>query len=854
MKKRLIFALTGVLACFAIALASSALLPKAPSVAQTKPYALGSATVQAERLEVEQDGKEGKLTTPSVGNRCNFVSGQILESSSSGGSMTYEVNLEQAGTYVVKLAYFTGMSGTELIVCANDGAEVRTGELTANGWATAGEVWTYYANVEVELKQGKNKLFIKQAPVASGESKKYVNLDFIELYKKGDVFYYPIESKLYPELAGNWEVGERIEAEWMTYSGSVAISGVKEERQNYVNHISGQISQLNSYTASFAVNAPSDGRYAMKLCYLTGSNNASMAFDVAVGGGAVVTSDPLYVNGWTSDANIVPFLTQIEIELARGVNTLTVKQNKTSGYYINFDYVEIYPIDEVPYSAIERNLYPELAGGNPIGARIEAEHGVTVETTGRSYQEIASANVSGSLMWKGASPLRYSVYAEEAGEYYLQIVNYCAGTLGAVTQMQYDMTIGGKDYSFTDFALSSYEQNGGYIQSAQYFTVELKQGLNEVLLNGVSGTKKMHTDFFCFFPKTDMIDEVLQAEHYAVGATKVIKSHAKYPEIDEFATEFVSGKTSTVVLRPKASEAGYYDLFVRAWSGAGCGFDLSVNGGEKTFYPTKNSGWVSQGGLQAPKDNVYRVYLEQGENVLTFSKNSSCYVDLDWIYLTKEKVTAECNAPDGFRISVNQTLPIASVDFTVRDEDVARVENGAVTGLKGGETELVFACATPNGHTYERVYKLYVEKILYEGDDLLAPDLTVGYNGAPQTYSGASAPQGWRIAYNVDATLVTPGTVNVIVKFSHDVYGDVYRQATFTVEKGTYAGGDLVAHDVTGTFDGTTRYFVQATAPEGWEIAYSTNGRTVKGVTEVKVVFTHAYYETVVKTVYIRVS
>ena len=96
--------------------------------------------------------------------------------------------------------------------------------------------------------------------------------------------------------------------------------------------------------------------------------------------------------------------------------------------------------------------------------------------------------------------------------------------------------------------------------------------------------------------------------------------------------------------------------------------------------------------------------------------------------------------------------------------------------------------------------------------------------------------------------------MTVTVKFTHDVYEDVLMQATFTVKKGVYTGIDLVADNVTGTFDGVTRYFVHATAPEGWDISYSTNGRTVKGVTEVKVVFSHAYYEDVVKTVTITVE
>ena len=80
------------------------------------------------------------------------------------------------------------------------------------------------------------------------------------------------------------------------------------------------------------------------------------------------------------------------------------------------------------------------------------------------------------------------------------------------------------------------------------------------------------------------------------------------------------------------------------------------------------------------------------------------------------------------------------------------------------------------------------------------------------------------------------------------------KEVTFTVAPAVYEGTELVAESVTGFYDGVTRYEITASAPTDWEIFYSTNGRTVPGVTTVCVTFTKDGYAPVQKTATLTVN
>ena len=846
----LIFSLTLIIGILSVLLMSSKTVE-----ASSEYYILGEKTVQSQRLEAESASQhEGKVSTPSVGTKSCFVSGSIVELSATGGSATYNVNMETSGEFVVKIAYFSGDSSKnpQLSVAVNEGTPIVSSVLAINGWATAGEIWTYYVNITVELNEGMNKIFISQDSSSTG----YVNLDFIEIYKSNDVYYYPIESKLDPELAGNYTIGERIEAEWMTYSGSAKVTGL--ENTTVYNPLSGKLIELNAHTASFKLDVEKAGTYAVKIAYYTGSTSTSMMLDV-ITNGVTTTTSPLQMNGWGKVGNMSTLYIQVNVNLVEGVNEIKIKQNSaSSGYYINFDFVEFYELDNVKYYPIEKNLYPDLAGANLVGERIEAESGFHVNKSGRCYAEITGANISGTLLYLGSSPLQYSVYAEEAGTYYLQIANYSAGDVGSTTSMKYKMTIAGKTYELTSFKLESYGAGNSYLQNIAYFEVELEKGINVFQLNSISATNKTHTDFFKFFKKTDNIDKVGQFEDYAVGSVKVLKSEQTYEEIDEFAAEFNTVRSGEIVVPVTASEAGYYDLYVRSWCGSAEGaFDLSINNGETKAYLVGNTGWVSAGGIQQPIDNVYRIYLNAGENTLKFTKNAAAYVDFDWFYITKEKTLVEPNNGNGYKINVNEELILSDLDITVKDSNIATSVGGKIIGLAGGKTEIYVSYTMDNGYVLQRKYDLTVEKIDYTGNELLAENQNVAYDGQPHYYNAAVAPEGWSVVYsNNDTGLTTPGSKEITIKFVHDsgVYNDVLMSAILTVTKGDYTGNDLVVEDVFGIYDGTTEYTVEATAPEGWDINYSSNGRVVEGVTTVTVTFSHPYYNDVVKTADITVN
>jgi len=643
---------------------------------------------------------------------------------------------------------------------------------------------------------------------------------------------------------------ERLEAENATTVGKV--SG-PSATPNFVS--GGKVLELSNSggSATYTVKMEQAGDYVVKCAYFTNSSGAKLSVS-ANSGTAVVTDALLRTGGWASTGKILCRYAHVTVSLNAGENTVVVKQGASSGTtYVNLDFIELYPKDSVFYYETERNGNPTVAGAFALNERIEAEYGYNLADAGVSTIEYSGNCISGWLMKQNTSALQYAVEVPKAGEYYLQIVGSAAGAFGETTQMEYALTVNGTALTLTDFPLATYQGGGNVVQTASYHTVTLQQGVNLIVLNAITSTKQAHTDFFTVFEKGNEIGRTLELERYVDGLAKVIKSGHDYPEISGDVVEFSTQAESTIRVPVTVDEAGGYDLYLRGWTGtANAKVNLSLNGTQSVL-SVAQTGWVTSSGLQAPKDNVYRIELQEGANELVFTQSGSIYVDMDWIYLSKEKVSQAPSAQGGYVVKVGEELSVGE-GVTVADQSLATVANGVLTAIKAGTTTLKTTVTMDNGYSYARTYPLTVEKIAYDGTDLVAEDVTVPYSGAPVYYNGASAPQGWRVTYaNNDEPLQGVGEKTVYVKFSHDVYEDVIKQATLTVTKANYAGEDLVADDVSGFYNGTV-YAVVPTAPEGWEITTSGNSRRVVGESIVQVAFTHPYYNDVVKTATISVA
>lgn len=276
-------------------------------------YNFGSATTRADRLEAE----DHNTNSAKVNTLSGFASGKVVEM---GGSnrLTFQVNAETAGTYVMKFAYFTNFNAS-MNVIVNDNAAQNMGTVRTNGWSsnnasTCGRKMIFFKNYEIELEVGTNTVVIQN-------SSSYTNVDFVEFYKADSVYYYPIER----QQLGMQQVGERIEAEWgystyahyyadaMKYDANTSVSGC------LVALYASGASTTTAATMNYTVNAEQAGEY-----YLLVSNSGDQLEGCqqtwTINGESKVL-DFSYDN--TTIGNVLQTKHVFEVNLKQGENKIT---------------------------------------------------------------------------------------------------------------------------------------------------------------------------------------------------------------------------------------------------------------------------------------------------------------------------------------------------------------------------------------------------------------------------------------------------------------------------------------------------------------------------------------------------
>ena len=307
------------------------------------------------------------------------------------------------------------------------------------------------------------------------------------------------------------ERADRLEAENHNTSNKATNS--------YSPYASGEVLEMaKSSEITLTVNAEQAGEYVLKYAYFTADSTARMT--VEVNGGSAKDMGAMSCNGWASQGNKTGnvegkrmlFFHNFNVDLAEGTNTVVI-QNSVK--YTNVDFIEFYKADDVYYYPIER----QLLGMQYTGERIEAEWGCPTDPT--KYTEaikydgnssISGCQISLDSDTRQAAEMNYTVYAEKAGEYYLQISN--AGN--QETGCEQTWKINGEEMTFAfDFDNTSL---GNVYQTEHVFPVTLQEGKNTISFTKKTGS--ISTDWFKLIEKTDNLNTIIQAEDYTLGAVK----------------------------------------------------------------------------------------------------------------------------------------------------------------------------------------------------------------------------------------------------------------------------------------------------------------------------------------------
>lgn len=648
------------------------------------------------------------------------------------------------------------------------------------------------------------------------------------------------------------ERADRFEAEDST-------SGAKRNQNSPL--ASGKVLEMGGTSqVTLTVNAETAGDYVLKYAYFTGSSAARMT--VNVNGSGAKDMGAMRVNGWASTGTTgtksgmrMVFYKNYDIKLNAGENKVVIT-NKAN--YTNLDFVEFYRADNVYYYPLER----QQLGMQYTGERIEAEHGYATnwDTHTGVITYDGNSNISGSQVGlsgtaRGPAEMNYIVNAEKAGEYYLQISNAGNQKTGCEQTWKINGEAMTLAFDYDDTSL------GNVYQTEHVFTVNLKEGKNAISFTQKTGT--VNTDWFKLIEKNDNMNTIIQAEDCTLGAVKsaykVDKEVEIYPGftgqrlctyIDGFVAEFHGSRKGSIAIPVTAPEDGYYDLYVRSYTGSNSAkFLMSVDGENETAYPVRKTGWLSSGLKFYSADNSYRLYLTKGEHTLTIRKDASAYIDFDWFYITKSAIGEGLK---GGKLTLEQGVAynVGDAQIEVSDDGIVSFRDGSIVLNEAGETTVYHKIQMndKNNYVYKIPYKVVTKKVNIDDVDLLvARNKTVVYNGSKQEYADASAPDGWTIKYYYgDGNFTDVGVYSVTVQFIHDGYSTVRKDVLLTITPADYNGDGLKVEKTEYTYDGTM-HMLTAKAPDGWDIVYENNGRKNTGKQTVTVYFSHKNYNTITK-------
>ena len=666
-----------------------------------------------------------------------------------------------------------------------------------------------------------------------------------------------------------------VEADTTYALGNSQVASTRLEAENYISvgtttnkhskYVSGSVVEFGTLNATtndygivnYTVNMAEEGQYVLKYGYFTSSATANLS--ISVNDASTKSMGTMLVNGrqggtggiGTGNNHRMVFYHNYEVSLNKGNNTIMIFSENAER--VDFDFIELYRASDVYYYPIEK----QLLGQQWVGERIEAEYGLNVSDVITRYSNAYGLGTQGNLSngnavglgsnASNAATMKYIVNAKKAGKYHLQIAATCNNAV--INTPQY-WTINGNKQLLTLNTIVGTGSNS--YTCVDKFEVDLIEGANEITFTAYAKIS-CNIDYFTLLDIDETkLDTILQAENYASGIIRCLPK--LYPGATEgYVTEFANGREGYIAVNLDVEEEGYYDLYVRGFTGAqNAQLRLIVNDVTSVVDTEFNNNWLGSYPKIGIKDNYYPVYLKSGTNTVKMAFQTN-YFTMDWFHISKSKVVGN-NGTD-FILNKGETYPVSLSNALVADYNVATIENGNLVAKNGGETYLSYQVSLPNGYKFYRKHKVVVNTESQENVNFVFNDETFFYDGTAKQIT-AIAPEGWSVTYRgYEKELVKPGTYVVKAIFESDTYytningvntNRVIKEATLTIEKGNYTGSDLVLEDQTFAYDGNAHSLV-ASAPEGWQVIYENNSRIYRGKVEVKAYFIHKYYNMVTK-------
>lgn len=594
----------------------------------------------------------------------------------------------------------------------------------------------------------------------------------------------------------------------------------------------------DSGSITYEFNMENEGEYRLAIGYYTGGSAPKMKVKINEGNEEEYTLDVL--NGWCKDTKRLPIAKDLNVNLKKGKNTITIK---ASGPWVNFDYIAIFNLDD-PYEDYE--MYNHLKAD---GSRIQAEwcRDVVGNYSDKNIRIIDAAGCTdGNLLSVDDDYLStpgWVVEASEAGEYILQVAYYGAAGSNAT----YKWNINGTN-KYLVFPACPADWNYNSYSSKVEFKVNLNEGKNVIYYN-YDRAGYADFDWFRLFKRETKLDTKIEAEDFVIGDASTQKNKDKYPFISNYVVELAKGKVAFDI---EVNEKGTYSLFTSTYTATSGAYQyISINGNKtKLVYDDgKVNCWIDD----ASESNLVRfnIELEQGINKVEITKGDDStqynYVDLDFLYISKGSISTHNIEIDQNTKEIDLSTIINfdfEYDVTSSNEKIITVEDNKIKVNKPGKTSIK-VCYNYAGYEIEEIIYVTINKLQYTGDGLNALDTVKTYTGQSLTVD-VEMPEGW--SFKQDKTCVNVGTYEVTVTFMHEDYESIKKTATLTINKAVYEGNDILVEDMTYKYDGNIKSII-ASAPEGWEINYTNNSHSEKGEYEVTVTFTNPNYETIEKTV-----
>ena len=363
----------------------------------------------------------------------------------------------------------------------------------------------------------------------------------------------------------------------------------------------------DSGSITYEFNMENEGEYRLAIGYYTGGSAPKMKVKINEGNEEEYTLDVL--NGWCKDTKRLPIAKDLNVNLKKGKNTITIK---ASGPWVNFDYIAIFNLDD-PYEDYE--MYNHLKAD---GSRIQAEwcRDVVGNYSDKNIRIIdAAGGTDGNLLSVDDDYLStpgWVVEASEAGEYVLQVAYYGA----AGSSAKYKWNINGTNKYLVFPACPADWNNDSYSSKAE-FKVNLNEGKNVIYYN-YDRAGYADFDWFRLFKRETKLDTKIEAEDFVIGDASTQKNKDKYPFISNYVVELAKGKVAFDI---EVNEKGTYSLFTSTYTATHGAYQyISINGNKtKLVYDDgKVNGWIDD----ASQSNLVRfnIELEQGINKVEITK------------------------------------------------------------------------------------------------------------------------------------------------------------------------------------------------------------------------------------------